>query len=446
MQYNDTTFYLGIKDENLVIIDQWEERTDGVLTKYVKMQRKQMEVTCPCCANKTKRVHDYRNQKIKHTKLCGYDTYIIYRKRRYVCMDCNKRFYEPNYVTAKHGKLSSQLKLEILGLLQKKISMKDIGEITSVSTSTVLRSLKSLQKTKEQHISLPEVLCVDEFRSVKNVGNYSFIMGDPTEGKIVDILPNRLKNSLLGYFKSIDIKERKKVKYVIMDAWGTYRDVAKAMFPNAVIISDRFHYIRQIYWAFNSIRVKVQDKFYKTNRHIYNIMKKNWKALIAYSKRLDGKKTFYSRQYKKYVNIFDIIDDCLQASDELAEAYVLKEKFYDIVNNSTNETIEDDLTDYTQELIESELKEFESAVITFTNWKEEIINSFIPNEHVVDEQDDNDHEQRHFYTNGYIEGLNNYIKVIKRIAFGYRNFNNFKTRILYIHNNRQKEKQMKKVA
>ena len=441
MQYNDITFYLGIKDKEMKIIDQYYEIIDGRTAKVVKIQRNQVATSCPRCGKKTKRVHDYRNQKIKHTKLCDYDTYIIYRKRRYVCMDCNKRFYEPNRVTPKYGKLSSHLKLKILQLLKKKVSMTDIGDITNVSTSTVLRTLKSLQEFVSNHRTLPEVICMDEFRSVKNVGNYSFIMGDPTEGKIIDILPNRFKKDLLSYFRKIDIKERRKVKYVIMDAWTTYRDVAKAVFPNAIIIADRFHYIRQIYWAFNAIRIKVQDQLYKTNRRIYNIMKKNWKALIAYSKNLNGKQPFYSRQYKRYVTVFDIIDDCLQASDELAHAYALKEQFYDIVHTSTYETIETDLTNYSQTLVDSGLPEYNGAITAFTNWKQEIINSFIINEHV-----DRDDNENYYYTNGYIEGLNNFIKVIKRVAFGYRNFDNFKTRILYIHNNKNKNRKMKKVV
>lgn len=54
---------------------------------------------------------------------------------------------------------------------------------------------------------------------------------------------------------------------------------------------------------------------------------------------------------------------------------------------------------------------------TISKWKEYILNSFI------DER----------YSNGYTEGINNKIKVIKRIAFGYKNFKLFRGRILYIY-------------
>ena len=57
---------------------------------------------------------------------------------------------------------------------------------------------------------------------------------------------------------------------------------------------------------------------------------------------------------------------------------------------------------------------------TIENWLEYIVNSFI--------------DKR--YTNGYTEGTNNKMKVIKRNAFGYKNFNFFRKRILYIFNNK----------
>ena len=64
---------------------------------------------------------------------------------------------------------------------------------------------------------------------------------------------------------------------------------------------------------------------------------------------------------------------------------------------------------------ESNLKELKEAITAFTNWKEEICNSKLVK-----------------YTNGYTEGCNNKIKVLKRNAYGYQNFERFRNRILHI--------------
>ncbi|MGM8213874.1 ISL3 family transposase, partial [Virgibacillus sp. W0430] len=64
----------------------------------------------------------------------------------------------------------------------------------------------------------------------------------------------------------------------------------------------------------------------------------------------------------------------------------------------------------------SGLDEFKKAVETFQNWQKEILNSFAFNLH-----------------NGYVEGINNQTKVIKRNAFGYRRFDRFRLRVLLHH-------------
>ena len=69
---------------------------------------------------------------------------------------------------------------------------------------------------------------------------------------------------------------------------------------------------------------------------------------------------------------------------------------------------------------ESNLKELKEAITAFTNWKEEICNSKLVK-----------------YTNGYTEGCNNKIKVLKRNAYGYKNFERFRNRILHIFNQKK---------
>ena len=81
-----------------------------------------------------------------------------------------------------------------------------------------------------------------------------------------------------------------------------------------------------------------------------------------------------------------------------------KYKAIDVLNNWIK---------FNSESIYSILKE---CAKTYSNWIEEIRNSLLVP-----------------YSNGVMEGYNNKIKVLKRIAFGFRNFNNFKTRIMLIN-------------
>ena len=114
----------------------------------------------------------------------------------------------------------------------------------------------------------------------------------------------------------------------------------------------------------------------------------------------------------------DILEDILKISSDLMEGYCLKEEFLDIIHHYNQMDIEEQINKWISKCMEKDIPEFIEVAKTISRWKEYILNSFI------DER----------YSNGYTEGINNKIKVIKRIAFGYKSFELFRGRILYIFN------------
>lgn len=92
--------------------------------------------------------------------------------------------------------------------------------------------------------------------------------------------------------------------------------------------------------------------------------------------------------------------------------------FLDIVKHGTYENVKEQLLSWIDLCRESKIEEFIEASKTIENWLEYIINSFI------DER----------LSNGFTEGLNNKIKVIKRVGFGFKDFAFFRIRLLYILN------------
>ena len=69
-------------------------------------------------------------------------------------------------------------------------------------------------------------------------------------------------------------EEREKVKYFVLDMWQTYYDTACIWFKNAIRIVDKYHWIRQVIWAFENVRKEEQKKFSKTHRRYFKNSKK----------------------------------------------------------------------------------------------------------------------------------------------------------------------------
>lgn len=412
MQVNYTNHLLEMKDKNLIITKIQEEgKIRNVYVEYLKREHR-----CPNCGCKTSRVHDYRTRTIKHQCSMGYHDIIHYRRRRYVCPECNKKFAETNNIVAKYGKISYHTKKLIIHEYRLKQSIKDIGFRLNISFHTVMRYINLLFKPRR--LKLPEVISIDEFKNLKNgYGKYAFIMVDPINHKLIDLFPNRRKDNLIKHFSKIPIEERLKVKIVISDLWDPYRKLVKRVFPRAKLVADKYHFIRQLYWGLNDIRLRVMKNYPKKSIEKH-LLKKHWKIINKYTYNLSSNH-FYDFKLRYHVTPREIIEMVRAIHPDIKAAIDLKDEFYELLHTSDSEHIQDDLHNFIDKLWQSDLTEYITVAKTYTNWFNSICNSFIESN----------------YTNGFIEGLNNKIKVIKRIAFGYRNFDNFKSRIFALTTN-----------
>jgi len=407
---------LRIKDEHLKV--RHVETMDNTMEIHIDFS--QGYHTCPTCGLKTCKVHDYRMRRIKHGIINGFKVYLNYKRRRYVCKRCLTRFPEPNTFVTKFAKISNVTKQHILKEAQEVQSFKHIANRLNISLSTTIRHID--KHVNPSRLKLPETISIDEFKKTNlGYGKYAFIICDPIEKKVIDVMKNRRTDWLVNYFGQIPLEERARVKYVIMDLWAPYKNIVKNYFPNAQIIADVFHFSRYIYWAFNDVRIRVMNSFHRDSAP-YRMLKKHWKTFL---KSFDQLKDDYRyiRAVDEHMNDFMIHDYAANLHPDLEEAFKLKDFFQKGIKETTYQEAEAFIDEFITMLRCAHTKEFKDIKKTFVNWKSEIINSFMV--HPLTEKR---------MTNGTVEGINNYIKVIKRVSYGFRNFNRFRSRILFLYN------------
>jgi transposase len=388
MPTNDfTTKLLELEDSIIENIENTDDKT------IIHLSLKRRTIPCPFCSSPTNKVHDYRVSFIKDIPILGKNTVLAYRKRRYHCDCCNKHFYEPFSLVPKHCRTTNRLAWHCIDFLADKFSVTSAAMHNGVSPSFIFRRMKDIRFSIPNR--LPQVLSIDEFRG--NAGGQKFqgILTDPVRHKLFDILPNRSQASLITYFKAFS--NRKEVKYFVMDMNYSYRELSETFFPNATIVIDRFHYVRYVIWALENVRKRVQKSMHPNKRKYY---KRSRRILLSHYSKLNEE----SKQ---------ALELMLLQSNELAVAYHLKEKFYEFLDSEDRNEATKRLNFFILAAQASNLKEFVPVLTMLGNWTKYILNSFdCP------------------YTNGFTEGTNNAIKVIKRNAFGYRNFENFRNRIM----------------
>ena len=388
----------------------------------VELKSNKDKVRCPICNKFTSNVHSkLKPIRSKYLDSCGEKVNLIIYKRRFHCYKCNKIFTEEMNLNTKDGNISNKTKIQIRkDLLDYNMTIDKIAIKNHVSKYIVRKELEDATETiPEYQKNLPRVISFDEFKADTKEGKYAFILNDPIHKKVLDILPSRKKEHLIQYFTFTE--NRRSVEYIISDMYEPYLLVQKIMFPHAKYVVDRFHYIKYIMEALDKIRIRLQKEYGEKSKE-YKLLKnkKNVSLLRKYSNEISWwvEQERYRNGHIVRVLPGDIIRELLDISDDLKRGYQLKELFLDIVHHTSYEDAKRQLIDFIELCKESRIEEFCEASKTIENWLEYIVNSFIDGR----------------YTNGYTEGTNNKIKVIKRNAFGYKNFQFFRKRILYIFN------------
>ena len=407
---------LNIKDNNIYILSNKLESKiiKGKNYKIIEGILTYNPDYCPCCGCINKSHKDIikwgfrKNCKIKIPKVSNCYSLLILHKQRFFCKNCNNTFIAETNLINRNKNISNNTELQISLELMQKQSEKDISKRLDVSVSKIDRKLTEISSHNVlRHSHLPKSMNWDEFKATKDTkGKMAFIITDNDSGNIFDINDSRKSKDLEKYFKRYPKSERDKVKYISTDFYSGYTYLAKKLFKNANISIDRFHIIVQAYVALNSTRVKL---CHKSNQN-YNKLKDYWKLIVKNENDLSEERK-YSKNFKKEISQKEIVqylintDKILRATYECYQGIInsLKEKDFDkfksIIYHS-NKDISDKMN---------------QALKLYRENIKYIENSF-----------------KYGINNGIIEGTNNLIKCLKRIAFGYRKFDHFVARIFLI--------------
>lgn len=407
---------LELKDNNINFYDNcyFKENINGITHKIFEGYLSYQPTHCYKCGVKFDskfEKHGFITSNIKIPDVSGFKTILRLHKQRYLCKHCNKAFTLTSKIVDYGCFISRNTKWKIANDLRSKISEKDIASNNNVSPNTVERIMDSYYNTTKIYKNyLPPILSFDEFKSVKSAnGAMSFNLCNGTTGKIIDIVEDRRLFSLIKYFSYYSHKARSKVKYIIIDMYSPYVSLVKTMFPNASIVIDSFHLIQLISRSLNKTRIRIM----KHEKNNYNKLKRYWKLLLKKQDDLDYSKWKNFTCFSNLMTESDVVSYIINIDIELKETYFKYQKLLSAIkdknyNNFIYEinNINNNVSNY-----------MKTSIKTLNEFKNMIFNTFNTN-----------------YHNGYIEGNNNFIKVLKRIAFGFRSFRRFKARIMICKN------------
>ena len=399
-QLDFITKLLGIEDQNIKIDNLFDAGTHKEILAHLDYDAP----PCPACKGQMTKYDFQKPSKIPYLETAGYKTLIRLKKRRFRCKNCGKMAVAETSLVQKNHQIASAVKQKIAQLLVEKQAMTDIAHRLSISTSTVIRKLKEF-KFEMNWQKLPEIMSWDEYSFKK--GKMSFIAQDFNTNEVLAILDGRTQAVIRNHFLRYPRQVRMRVKVMTMDMFSPYYQLAKQLFPNAQIVLDRFHMIQHLSRAMNRVRIQIMNQFDRKSQE-YRALKRYWKLLQQDSRKLSHKR-FYRPAFRAHLTNQEILHQLLSYSDQLRQHYEL----YQLLLFHFQEKQADYFFDLMEEVISDVHPIFQTVFRTFLKDRDKITNALeLP------------------YSNAKLEATNNLIKVIKRNAFGFRNFDNFKKRIL----------------
>lgn len=234
-------------------------------------------------------------------------------------------------------------------------------------------------------------LSIDEFSHRKGRGQFATVVSDIEHSNLLEVIDSHKQEDIIEALLGWPLELREQIEEVSVDMWGGFPKVIEQVFPKARIVIDRFHVMKSVNEDLNKIIKQSKKRF------------KHLKIKYAKYLLLKNKSELDAEQAEQ-------VEQILSCSQRLREAYELKERFREIYQS--HQAPEEARVEI-EKWMEKGQKLYCDSIKTIRNHLDGICHYFINRT-----------------TSGVMEGINNKIKLIKRQAYGFTNFENLRIRLL----------------
>lgn len=349
---------------------------------------------CIHCGHSALRVKATCKRTLKHTRQGNQVMVLHLLVPKYHCKSCNRYFRHRFKGIRPRLRATESYRLEVFEAHDGGVSQSKLALTHKIGSATVERWYQHHIKQRVLEFSsrsCPQVLGIDEHFFSRKQG-YASTLVDLKNHKVFDVVLGRSEASLRHYLSRL--QGRDQVKVVVMDLSETYRNIVQKYFPNALIVADRFHVIRLVNHHFLKLWQQL-DPSGRKDRGLLSLMRRHqWRLTQAQQSNLDH-----------YLAQFPVLHALYQAKQRLSTLLLKK-----TVNARKVKHYLPRLLALIRQFAMSPAK---TLAATLTSWIEPIVRMW-----------------RFSKSNGITEGFHTKMEMISRRAFGFRNFQNYRLRVL----------------
>ena len=355
------------------------------------------QTACPHCRSRELRIKETKRRKFKHGVWDGRLVILQLQIPKLFCKSCRRYFTLrlPGILPKKRS--TEKFRQEVFHLHHGGLTQTHLAKTHSLSASTVERWYHDFVEYRVKELEgrlCPIIMGIDEHFFSRKDG-FATTLVDLKNHKVFDVVLGRSELSLRAYFKRL--KGRERVKVVVMDLSETYRSIIQKYFPNAMIVTDRFHVVRLLNHHFLKVWGTLDPEGRRNRgllslmrRHECNLKPEQVPRVQAYFAQIPGLESLY--RFKQ-----DLMQLLLKKRQRREEAKDLVPQLIWHMN----------------ELLNSPWAPLKTFGETLKSWLEPIARMW-----------------RFTKNNGITEGFHTKMEMISRRAYGFRNFRNYRLRVI----------------
>lgn len=375
-------------------------RTLGVEFKpevVIEVEPEQQPDTCLCCGASRLHSKGRYERLVQHLDLCGRPTRLRVHCRRYECCVCQHSFVQP-LPGIRPGRHSTEpLREYVYQQHHDGICAATLARRRALGQATIGRIYAQFtEKRAKERLSLdcPPILGIDE-HSLHRRQRFATTFCDLKNHRVFDITPGKSDAELKDFLGGL--RGREKVRVVCIDLSSSYRALIQRWFPRALIVADRFHVVRVVM------------------RHLLGLARQVHPQLAWNTPWLTLLRTRGSRLTPEQRQQLDAV---FRQQPALQPIYDLKERLCTLLCIKKQTAAQcrlliPQLLDFIHTLKISGFALAHTLARTLESWSEEIVRMW-----------------RFTRNNGITEGFHRKMKLIQRRAYGFRNFNNYRLRVI----------------
>ncbi len=344
---------------------------------------------CPLCGFRCERVWDRRTRRVRDLVVSGRRTTLLWRRRRFWCGNCGERHLEDH--DQFQGGLSRRLARRLVQDARV-MSIRAVSRHHGVGWHRIMSLVRAeaARVEKRRRARRCRVLLVDE-TSIRRRHRYVTVVACGDSGQVLAMIPGRTKGSLARFFRDQGPSWCRGVEIVVTDGSHPYRAAIAEYLPHARHVLDRFHVVRWFTEGLTPVRRELQRRDPDHTPPAYE--PDLFRARFTLLRRADN----LSKAHQEHLGRL------FTAHPRLKTAWDALQDLYQIYQADDLDGANEALARFADLYDTGQIPEYHDVVDKIIAWGQEIL-AYHPSRRA---------------TNGPLEGINNLLQVLRRVAHGF---------------------------